>query len=143
MQQGDLEGGRKSFEKAIALNDHFSRAYVNLGKVAMADKDYARANDLLKKALASDPLNPEALLYASEAAVLVGHFDDAAANVKTLHSVPHEKYALGHYVAARALEEQKKFPEAQQEYALFLKEAPESPQAPRAKQALAALQANR
>ncbi len=139
MQQGDVEGGRRNFEKAIQLNGHFSRAYTNLGKLALQENKFDAANDYLRKSLASDPLNPETLLYAAEAAVLLGHYQEAAAAVRTLHTVPHEKYALGHFVAARALEQDHKPAEAMQEYALFLKEAPNSPQAPKARAALAAL----
>ena len=141
MQQGDVEGARTDFQKAAALNEHFARAYVNLGKLAMQEKKYAEADGFLRKSLQSDPTNPEALFFAAEAALIVGRFEDSANDVRVLHTLAHEKYALGHYVAAKALEASNKSTEAVAEYQLFLKEAPDSPQAGAARKSLETLQA--
>jgi Tfp pilus assembly protein PilF len=141
MQQGDVEGARRNWQKAVALNEHFARAYANLGRLALQEKKYADADSFLRNSLQNDPENPEALFSAAEAEAVIGHFDDAAARVRLLHTLPHEKYALAHYVAAQALQLQNKAAAAIVEYKLFLKEAPDSPQAAHARQAMTTLAA--
>jgi tetratricopeptide (TPR) repeat protein len=139
MQSGDKEGGFKAFSRAIELNDHFARAYLNLAKIALADKKYAEADGLLRKCLSNDPVNPQALLMAAQAALLVGKPDDTIADVHILHSLEHSEYAVGHYFAALALESEGRTAEALQEYTVFLKEAPNDPNVPKARERSQAL----
>jgi tetratricopeptide (TPR) repeat protein len=142
MQSGDKEGGFNAFTKAIELNDHFARAYLNLAKIALADKKFAEADNLLRKCLSNDPLNPQALMMAAQAALLVGKPDDTIADVRTLHSVEHRDYAVAHYFAGLALESKGRTAEALQEYTVFMKEAPDDPNIPKARERAQVLTAN-
>ena len=99
-----VRGGpaREEREETMSLAQ-IKVAIQNLGKLAIKQQKYAEADSDLHKALAVEPLNPESLLYAAQAAAIVGHFDECAADVRTLHTVAgHEKYAIGHFMAARA-----------------------------------------
>ncbi|MEO5935611.1 MAG: tetratricopeptide repeat protein, partial [Terriglobales bacterium] len=77
MQSEQPDEGRKAFEKALALNDSFSRAYINLAKIELGAKNFARANQLLQKALVGDPLNPQGLFLGVQAGVFSGQPDVA------------------------------------------------------------------
>jgi tetratricopeptide (TPR) repeat protein len=142
MQSGDNEAGKKAFEKAIDINDHFARAYVNLAKLAISEKDYSKASDLAGKALRTEPLNPGALFVAVEASYFSGRFNDTIAYTKTLHSLPHEKFGLAHFLSGKSLQSQNLPAEAIAEYELFLKEDPKDPNVPMATQAITQLRAS-
>lgn len=141
IQKGSTEEARRAFEKAIAVNDRFARAFTNLGKLALMQQNHAEADGFLRRSLENDPRNPEALMLAAEAALFIGKLDDAINDVLILHTLPHEKYALGHFIAGRAYEAQAKPAEASAEYQLFLNEEPDSPNAARAREALRRLKA--
>ena len=141
MQTGDRAAGKQAFEKATALNDHFARAYLNLAKIAMDDKQFAKGCELARKSLSSEPLNPGALFVAAEASFFTGSFSDTVTYTRTLHMLPHEKFALAHFLSGKGLEAQNLRPEALAEYELFLKEDPSDPNAPKALEAITRLQA--
>jgi hypothetical protein len=141
MQKGRADDARRAFEKAVAVNDHFARAYTNLGKLALVQDNNTEADGFLRKSLQYEPLNPEALMLAAETALFTGKLDDAITDARVLHTLPHEKYAFGYFIAGRAYEAQAKNAEAAAEYDVFLKEEPNSPNAARAKAALERLMA--
>jgi Tfp pilus assembly protein PilF len=136
IQKGTTEKARRAFERAVAINDRFARAYTNLAKLALMRQDHAEAEAFLRRSLQNEPQNPEALMLAAQSALFTGKLDDAINDVRILHTLPHGKYAFGHFIAARACEARSRNAEAAIEYELFLKEAPDSPNAPRARSAL-------
>ena len=140
MQTGDRQGGKQAFEKAVALNDHFARAYLNLAKIAIDDKQYAKACELARKSLSSEPLNPAALFVAAEASFFTRSFSDTVTYTRTLHTLPHEQFALAHFLSGKGLEAQSLPAQALSEYELFLKEDPSDSNAPKALEAIRALQ---
>jgi tetratricopeptide (TPR) repeat protein len=143
MQTGDSKGGEVAFSKAIAINDHFARAYVNLAKIRLSEKNYQKAEDLLRKATSADPLNAQTLFLAEEAAFFQGKGDQVIADARKIHTLDHEKYALCHFMAARALEGKSLHDQALEEYRLFLKEAPNDPNAKTAQLEIKQIQKNR
>ena len=143
MQTGDGKGGEAAFSKAIEINDHFARAYVNLAKIRLSEKKYPAAEELLRKATTADPLNVQALFLAEEAAFFQGKGDQVIADARKIHTLDHEKFALCHFMAARALEGQSFHDQALEEYRLFLKEAPTDPNAQTAQREVKQIQKNR
>jgi len=141
MNAGRRAEGRAAFEKAITLNASFARAYVNLARIYSLERNYSETTRLLEKALANDPLNVEALMLLANAQLLGGRLDDAISTARKAHGVPHQQYAVIHYVCAQALQAKNLAAEAAAEYRLFLEEAPESKYAEKARAALKNLEA--
>jgi tetratricopeptide (TPR) repeat protein len=127
MQSGRPAEGRAAFARAVELNDSYSAAHVNMAKVYFGEKNAKDAEGHLVKALKTDPLNPEILTLLSNAQLVNGNFQDAVANARKAHSVPHDQFAIVHYVAARALEAARQPNDAVAEYNQYLKEAPQGP----------------
>jgi len=73
---GDVKQAERAYLKAIELNPQAAPAYVSLGQIYGASKEYDRAIGELDKALASRPDQPAALMLKSIAQQMKG---DAAA----------------------------------------------------------------
>lgn len=123
---GDNAGGQKAFEKAIAINDKFALAYVNLARVLGSQKKFEEAAGYLSRSLSVEPLNPDALSMLCQFDVIRGKYDDVPALAQKLHSIAHDGQALCHYAAGNALEHLNRSAEAIYEYMLFMKEDPTS-----------------
>ena len=137
----DRDHGKQAFEKAIALNDHYELAYLNLSKMEIVAGDYKGADTSLAHALTVDPLSAEGLMLASQVALLLGRYDDAISDAGRVHAMAqHQAYAIVHMLAARAYERKKMFAEAVNELKTYLEEAPNSQHAQTAHAELAALQ---
>jgi Flp pilus assembly protein TadD len=141
MQLGEREQGRKAFEKAISLDVHLPGAYLNLAKVVVSEEKYGDAEALLNKSLAAEPNSPEALSLLALSQLMTGKLEAAVASARRVHALaPHERFAVVHFIAARALERRQQVGEAIAEYKTFLQESPDSPNAARAREALNSLQ---
>jgi tetratricopeptide (TPR) repeat protein len=137
LKTGDAAGGKKAFEKAVQLNDKFARAYVNLAKLSMQDKQYDQALTLIGKSLSVEPMNPEAISIACQASLIVEKYEDVAADSRKLHGLPHDGMALCHFAAGVALTNLKRSTDAITEYNLYLSEAkPNDLLVPKARDAL-------
>jgi tetratricopeptide (TPR) repeat protein len=139
MQTGRPNEGRGAFEQAVALNDRYPSALLNLAKLRFQEKKIQEADTLLRKALAADPQNVEALALLANAEIVSGKLDQGVALAAKVHALPHGEMAVLHYVLAQALEAGNRAPEAIAQYTIFLQEAPQSRVAPRARVALARL----
>jgi tetratricopeptide (TPR) repeat protein len=133
---GEKEAGKKDIEHALAINDHFALAYVNLARLLAGDKDYDGAARALQRSLSIEPLNPDALSLLCQYDVLRGSYAEVPALAQKLHSVPHDGDALGHFAAGNALEHLNRPTEAIFEYMLFMQEAPTDKLAASAKEAV-------
>jgi tetratricopeptide (TPR) repeat protein len=120
---------REALEKAIALDDHFAPAYVNLAELCIRQQNSAQAESLLLKAIPLDPTSAKSYLLLADAQLLNQHYDAAISNALEVHSLPHERLALAHFIAARAYELENRPQDALAELQLFLKEEPEGPRA--------------
>jgi Tfp pilus assembly protein PilF len=120
----DRSHQRESLEKALALNDHFVPALVNLAKLCFQDGNSTRAETLLEGALRAEPNNTGTMMLLAQAQLLNKHFDSAIATVHAAHSLPHEGLAVIHFIAARAFERENHPQEAIVELHTFLKEEP-------------------
>jgi tetratricopeptide (TPR) repeat protein len=131
---------RESLEKAISLNDHFVPALVNLAKLCFQDKNAARAETLLENAGRAEPNNPATMTLLAQAQLLNKHFDAAIATAHSVHAMPHQNFALVHYIAARAFERENRLQDALAELQLFLTEEPKGARADHVREELAQIQ---
>ena len=136
---GDRPHEQEALEKAVSLNDHLAPAFVNLAKLAIADRNMGRAETLLDKASTADPANAQTLTLLANVELLQQHYDQAIAACRKVHSLP-GSHAVVHYIAAHALEHEKNFSEAEAEFQTFLKEEPSGERAEAVKKQLSNLQ---
>ena len=142
MQLKQTEKAREAFERAVKLNDKNADADRNYGRILLANKEYAQAVDVLKKSLMVDPQNPSALLMVSIAQFQTHDFDGALQSALKVHQLPHEGYALAHYVAGRSYEVKHEYAQATTEYETYVKEDPKGSQVEQARDALAHMTAS-
>lgn len=131
-----------AFEKSVQLNDKNADADRNLARMCMRQKNYTRAEDLLKKSLTVDPLDPGSLTMLSVAEIENGKVDEALIDARKVHGVPHDGYALSHFVAGQALERKHQYQDASAEYMVYLRESPNGPEVAMVKDALDRLNGN-
>jgi len=110
--------------------------------MVMSEGNFARAEDLLKKSLIVEPLNPITLSLLCAAEAETGDYDAALSTARKVHQLPHEGYPLVHFVAGQTLERQGRTQEAYTEYETYLHESPAGPEAPQVRSALARLTAS-
>ena len=141
-QMHELDKARAAFEKSVALNDKNADANRNLARMLIHDGNYQRADELLKKSLMIEPLNPVTLTLMCVADIESGDYDGAVATARKTHQLPHEGYALVHFVAGQAYEHKGDLQDAYTEYQTYLQESPTGAEAPQVRGALARLQAS-
>lgn len=128
---------RESLEKAISLNGHFVPAYVNLAKFSLKQQNSARAENLLEIANRFEPASPEMLTLLAEAQLLNKHYDAAIASAHSVHALPHQNFAVAHYIAARAFEHENRFSDALAELQVYLNEEPQGARADHVREEIA------
>jgi tetratricopeptide (TPR) repeat protein len=141
MRSGDEAGGKAAFEKAVQINPHFARALSNLAKIALEDRKFSEGLDLIRKSLATEPLNPPSLLYGVELAYFAGNYQEAISYTRTMHSLQHSGMGLVHYLCAMSFEKLNMPSQALAEYQLFVQEDPQDPNVGQAQMAIAAIRA--
>jgi tetratricopeptide (TPR) repeat protein len=137
---GDSDNERQALQKAIAANDHFAPAFVNLARMEMKEHNFAAAEAHLDQAASADPSNVPTLVLLTQSQLLDHHYEDAIAGASKVHSMSHDPHALVHYVAARACERLNRLPDAVSQFNLFLTEEPSGERAAAVRQELGALQ---
>lgn len=142
MQLKQPDKAREAFEHAVQLNDKNADAERNYARLLIAGKEYPLAVEVLKKSLMVEPQNPSALMMVSIAQFQTRDFDGALQSALKVHQVPHQGYALAHYVAGRSYEVKHQYPQATAEYETYLKEDPKGSQAQQARNALTRVMAS-
>jgi Tfp pilus assembly protein PilF len=137
---GDRTSERTALQKALSINDHFAPAWVNLGRMAIVDRDFPTAENLLNKATALDPANSETLLILANVELMNLHYQQAIANCQKAHSLGQDSHSLVHFIAARAFEHESQISSAVSELKTFLKEEPSGIRADAARKELSSLQ---
>jgi tetratricopeptide (TPR) repeat protein len=137
---GDPNKERDALQKAIAADAHFAPALVNLARLDMKEQNYAAAEAHLTQATAADPTDMRALVLLAQVQLLDHHYEDAIASADKVHGMSHGSFAVVHYLAARACERLNRFPDAMNEFNLFLAEEPTGDRANAARQEMAAIQ---
>jgi tetratricopeptide (TPR) repeat protein len=137
---GDRLHERESLEHAVSINDHFAAAFVNLAKMDIRDHNLPEAETFLSKATAADPINPETLMLLANIELVEKQYQEAILNCQKVHAMAHERYAVVHYIAARAFEHLNRLREAAAELQTFLQEEPSGPRSEGARKELASLE---
>jgi tetratricopeptide (TPR) repeat protein len=140
INENKLPAAQGYFQQAIKLDDHLASAYLNVSKLEYNEHHLQEAESSLDRALALDPMNVEAMVLMQASQLATGGLDQAVAYAHRVHSLPHEKFAISHIIAARALEQSNRGADAILEYQLYVQEAPQSSLAPGARSAIARLQ---
>jgi Tfp pilus assembly protein PilF len=137
---GEVDQERQSLERAVALNDRFVLARLNLGRMDIEQGKLSEAETELNKAATQAPQDPRVLILLSYCQLAQKDFDDAIATSQQAHklSAPH---TLAHRVAARAFEQKRQFDRAAAELKLFLQEEPPGPSAEAARNELQIVEA--
>jgi Flp pilus assembly protein TadD len=137
MQLAQADKARAAFERAVQLNDKNAEAERNYARLLITNKDYARAIELLNKALTIEPQEPASLTLISIAQLHTGDVDAALQNALKVHQLSHQSYAVAHYVAGRAYEAKQQYQKAAAEYEAYLQESPDGPEVQQVRSALA------
>jgi Tfp pilus assembly protein PilF len=140
-QMNQTERARAAFEQSVSLNDKNADADRNLARILIHDGNFARAEELLKKSLMVEPLNPVTLTLMCVAEMETGDADGALATARRVHQLPHDGYSLVHYVAGQAFEQKGQAQNAYAEYETYLHESPNGAEASQVRSALARLTA--
>jgi Tfp pilus assembly protein PilF len=142
VQMHEVDKARAAFEKSVALNDKNADADRNLARIMVYEGNVARARELLAKSLMVEPLNPVTLTLLCVADIQSGDDDGAVAMAHKTHQLPHEGYALVHFVAGQAYEHKGDLQDAYAEYQTYLQESPNGAEAQQVRGAMARLQAS-
>jgi Tetratricopeptide repeat len=121
----DLE--RQSLERAVNTNNSCVPPMVSLAKLDLEEQNTTAAAPLITKALAAEPNNVGALALQARLDLMEDNFDLAIAAAQKVNNMPHKGYAIVHYIAARAYEQEGHIAEAIKELQAFLKEEPSGP----------------
>jgi tetratricopeptide (TPR) repeat protein len=140
IEQKEIERGQQALKRAIELNQNFAEAYINLAKTHFRQQKFELCEPLLEKSVAIDPRNADALTYLIQVELLGGKYEQAVANARRVHDLPHKDYAIVHFMAARALRARNQPKQAMDEYRLYLQEAPNSKNSSQARQELSQLE---
>jgi tetratricopeptide (TPR) repeat protein len=137
MQNGDAAAGEAFFERAVAADDQYPGAYLNLARVRWGQKRFEDAEKLLLKNTSLDPKNVEAISLLVNLNAMSGRYDNAIALSKKVHGMSHEAFPVVHYIAGLAYQSKNDLPDAATEFRQYLKEAPQGKSADQARTALA------
>ena len=140
MKQGNAAQGETDFQQAIKADPQMPNGYTALARLRIIQTQYGAADTLLGKALTIRPLDPESLTMLATSQSREGKYDEAVATARKVHSIPHERFAVVHIIAAESLMRLKQNDQAADEYRLFLKEFPNSPNADSVRAALRSLE---
>ncbi len=139
MDQDDAARAKGEFATAAKLDDKFALSFVNLGLLALTEKDFATAQTQLEHAVTLRPTDAKVLSALAYAQNGNHGYREAMATAQRIHGLEHKGMANVHYVAAACAIELKDFDSAERELTLFLNEDPTNAMAPVARHNLEAL----
>lgn len=139
LESGDGERARQQFQTALSLDAKFPAPMVNLGRLALADKDFPAAEDWLGKASALLPQNAEILTALAWAQFQDHNFQHTIDTAQRVHALPHQGLAKAHAFAGDAGVQLHDLQLAEREYQTALAEDPAGPLAPAIKIQLQAI----
>lgn len=139
----DPTSAKMYFEKALQADDDYLPTYPFYARVLIDEKNLSRAETLLTRSSSLNPQAAEDLFLLSYVQLLQNKPADSVRTASRVHGLPHERFALVHLVAGEALARTGDNAKAKEEFATYLKEAPNGDQAEQARKAIAALDARK
>ena len=127
------------FEAAAKLDDKFPGSFVNLGLLALSNKNFKEAESNLEKAAALTPADPKTLSALAFAENGNQEYEQVLATAARVHKLDHRGMANVHYIAASAAVALNELDVVKNQLTIFLGEDPTNPLAPTARQNLAVL----
>jgi tetratricopeptide (TPR) repeat protein len=141
-QLNQTDKAMAAFKRSVELNDKNADADRNLARMYLRQKNFPQAEELLKKCLAVRAPDAATLTMLAIAEIEDNKVDDALRDAQKVHTLPHQGFAVAHYVAGQALEDKHQYQQASAEYETYLKESPNGPDVAQVKSALARLSAS-
>jgi Tfp pilus assembly protein PilF len=138
---GDRTRERESLQTAIRLDDHLAAALVNLATMAVVDHNLPAAEPLLNRAAAADPDNVQTLILLAKVQFAQQHWEATVGTCHKVHYLHLGEDPFGHYIAAKALEQENRAADAATELRSFLDEEPTGPRADAVRKEMAAMEA--
>lgn len=114
------------FNKAVALDGHLPNSYLNLGCADLALKQFAAAEESMRKASSLAPLDVQLQLALAYAQFQNHDYSGVIATARHVHAQKHDGAAVVHLFAAGAWEAQGNLSESQSEMETLLREDPKS-----------------
>jgi len=133
------EQARDEFARAVALDDHLPNSFLNLGCAHLALKDYAAAEETLRKASSIAPLDLQLHLALAYGEYVNRDYPAVLVTAREVHARKHQTATVVHFFAAGALEAQGNLTDAQHELETLLQEDPKSASAAQYRQILEGL----
>lgn len=133
------ELARAQFQAAAELDKAFPGSFLNLGRLALMQQDYASAQKYVGAAARLAPRDANVLTVLAYAQNGGRAYHEAISTAERVHALEHKGLANVHYVAAAAALELGDTAAAQRELAAFVREDPSNALAPVARQNLEVL----
>lgn len=131
---------KSEFETAAQLDDKFPLSFLNLGLLALSEKDFVTAESNLEKATRLNPRDAKPLSALAFAENGKGEYAATIATAQRVHALDHRTMANVHYLAASAAVALNNREVVQKQLELFLSESPTDALAPIARKNLEILQ---
>lgn len=124
---GNRAGEREALKKALDFDDHFELAYVNWGRMQIADSNFPEADSALSKASALDPNDAIPVTLLAYSQFRQGNLQTAIASSQRAHQLG-KSHALAHRIAAYSFVRLPQFDRAADELKRAMEEDPSGPQ---------------
>jgi VWFA-related protein len=131
---------KSEFETAAQLDDKFAVSFLNLGLLALSEKDFVAAESNLEKATRLNPRDAKGLSALAFAQNGKGDYAATIATAQRVHALDHRRMANVHYLAASAAVALNNREVVQKQLEMFLSESPTDALAPIARQNLQIMQ---
>jgi len=139
-QDHDDPRAKTEFEEAAHLDTRFPGSFLNLGLLALSQKDFAAAETNLDKAAALSPQSAKILSALAFAENGNHHYSQTLKTTERVHNLDHRGMANVHYIAAAASLTMNDLDDGIRELTQFLNEDPTNPLAPTARRNLEILE---
>lgn len=139
----DTVRAKTEFQAAADLDNKFALPLLDLGRIALAQNDFASAQSQLEKAATLRPQDVTILSTLAYAQNGNREYLQTLATVQRIHALEHKGAANVHYVAASAALSLKDYAAMERELSTLLAEDPNSEYAANARKNLAALEHNK
>jgi len=142
LDEDDAAKAQTEFETAADLDAKFPGSFLNLGRLALSQHNFAAADAQLQKAASLRPSDATVLTALAYAQYGNHQYRGAIETVARVHELQHQGMGNAHYVAAVAAVALNDLPVAQNQFSLFLQEDPANPLSATARNNLDILERN-